>query len=300
MPSTQPYTPTFDFATDAAPADLVNSAALQTQLQAISANIADFLTAAGLVITDSDDLANGIVRIVNLHPELATYIQSAISGSIATQALTFKYPARVAKATDQTLFGLPVVDGIQLVEGDRVMLVGQTNPVENGLWVAHNPATPVFLGVWSRPTDLPAAGTVGSGWAVIIRQGTALGSTVWMPIAGGTPLPVVGTDNLTFFQLFGPFPVTVAHGGTGSSTAAGARSNLAAPGKFVATITGDGVTTTFSVNHALGTASIFATVLDATGNVVQVDLQALNTTHVVVVFATAPVNAATFTVVVMG
>lgn len=57
------------------------------------------------------------------------------------QGLAPKDPA-VAVATAQdgniTLSGLPVIDDLTtLVDGDRVLLTAQTDPIENGLWVVH-------------------------------------------------------------------------------------------------------------------------------------------------------------------
>ena len=47
-------------------------------------------------------------------------------------------PAIVVSTTDigSPPAGLQTIDGVTLVAGNRVLLVGQTNPVENGLWLA--------------------------------------------------------------------------------------------------------------------------------------------------------------------
>jgi hypothetical protein len=100
--------------------------------------------------------------------------------------------------------------------------------------------------------------------------------------------------------------LTVANGGTGSSTAAGARANLGAVGKYSTTITGNNSTTVFTVTHSLGLATkrdftytmfqtdsgtdvpTFATVLGSTVNAITVK------------FGTAPTSSETFYITVIG
>lgn len=301
MPSTPPYVPTFNFAQDPAPQDLVNAVALQTQLQLIAANIADLITSLGVSIRDDNTLTDQLVRIRNLHPELADYINTVLTGTVVTNAVAYYYPVRAASiANVASLVGLQTVDGVALAEGDRVLLKDQTTTSQNGLWVVHAIGGPVVTGIWSRATDLPAGSDSGSGWGVQVSEGANNAETAWMILAGGSPLPVVGTDALTFFPIFSPYPVSIAHGGTGATTAAGARAALGAAGKATGAIVGDGVTTTFVVTHTLNTQDVVVSVRDATGNMQLADIVAVSVTQVSVTFVTAPVNLEALSVTVIG
>ncbi len=97
--------------------------------------------------------------------------------------------------------------------------------------------------------------------------------------------------------------VAVADGGTGSGTAAGARQNLAVPGRFGFAFLGDGTTTTFSNNHGLTLgASIYAIVgviEDSTGKVVIADCT-VTSTAVQVSFAVAPVASKQYNVLMVA
>jgi len=53
-------------------------------------------------------------------------------------------------------------------------LVGQTNPIENGLWL-------VQAGVWTRPTDFATGSTAGQAYVFNKRQGRCkMEDLVWL------------------------------------------------------------------------------------------------------------------------
>jgi hypothetical protein len=104
--------------------------------------------------------------------------------------------------------------------------------------------------------------------------------------------------------------IAVADGGTGSSTASGARTNLAdTTAGFttstpvlarVAAQTITGVATSFDIDHNFGTRDVTVQVYDATSyDTVFCDVARTSTTRVVVTFAAAP-GAASYRVVVTG
>ena len=304
MPSTAPYVPQHQFGTDTAAQDQIDAAALDTELRLISANIAAILNALGVSIRDDDTLTDLLVRIRNLHPELSTYLQSAISGTIATQSLNYHYPVVAATTANVvTPYGLQTIDGVALAEGDRVLLKDQTIANQNGIWVVHDFGGPVPSGLWTRDTDLPAGLPCGSGWGVVVRGGTINGGTVWAIVAGGagSQQPVVGTDPLAFFSIFGVFPVPISKGGTGASTAAAAADNLGLPTKAVGTITGDGVTTLFYVTHNLNTENLIAGFQGASGAGADLDdWSAVDMNRIAVQFVTPPALGEAITVTMIG
>lgn len=99
--------------------------------------------------------------------------------------------------------------------------------------------------------------------------------------------------------------IAIAHGGTGASTAAGARTNLGATTKYTANnpeLTPAGDTVTWTVNHALGDEDVLVQVRDAsTGETVEVQVVLSDTNNVVLSWnSTTTVTAATYRVVVIG
>lgn len=83
--------------------------------------------------------------------------------------------------------------------------------------------------------------------------------------------------------------IGLAFGGTGATTAVGARANLGATGKFSQTI-GDGVTTTYNINHNLNTQDVVVMVREASTPFTKVDAQinVMDANTVVVTFGAIP------------
>lgn len=103
--------------------------------------------------------------------------------------------------------------------------------------------------------------------------------------------------------------VAIAHGGTGASSAADARDNLAATtsgltgttlARVAATDVGDSTNVSFSVVHNFGTQDVIVQIYDKTTyDTVIADVVRTNTSTVTVTFATAP-NTNAYRVVVTG
>jgi hypothetical protein len=93
----------------------------------------------------------------------------------------------------------------------------------------------------------------------------------------------------------------IANGGTNASSAAAARTNLGAVGKFAADITGDGSTTAFAVTHNLGTKDVHVQIFEVTTDaLVWVDTVRTSTNVVTVTFAVAPAVSKVYRAVVMA
>jgi len=104
--------------------------------------------------------------------------------------------------SNQVLSGEPLIDGVTILAGDRVLLTGQTDPTENGIWE-------VSVFTWSRPSNF-RGGTSASRAQVFVVGGDtyAGGSWVCTSTAGldvisdpfFLPDPIVG-GVLTWAQL---------------------------------------------------------------------------------------------------
>ena len=100
------------------------------------------------------------------------------------------WPCELALLENKVLTGLPVIDGVQVVEGARVLVAGQTNPAENGIYIAR-------LGQWDRSNDWNEATDVTSGSLVAVISGDADGGLY----QGFFPCPLsVGSTPVSFIQ----------------------------------------------------------------------------------------------------
>jgi hypothetical protein len=97
-------------------------------------------------------------------------------------------PVRVVATTDTALSGLPMIDGVAVASGDRVLLTAQASGAQNGVYAA-------AAGSWSRATseddiwDMPP----GTGW--IVREGTTYAGSYWR--FNSPDSYTLGTDAIT-------------------------------------------------------------------------------------------------------
>lgn len=102
----------------------------------------------------------------------------------------------VASIVNETLTGLTTpVDGITLKDGDRVLVKAQTNPAENGIYVASATA-------WSRAADLDESLEV-AGSFVHVSSGNTLSDTNWSCTVVSNTY-VIGTDPMLWVEGANP------------------------------------------------------------------------------------------------
>lgn len=133
----------------------------------------DQLFTDNLYINTAGDTMVGtlVLSAVPTNPNDAVY-KSYVD--MLASGFTFKLQARVLSYDNlASLSGLPVIDTVQLVEGDRVLVVGQTNQVQNGIWIAHAAA-------WTRATDADAEKEIKKGVLLTVGEGTRFNDTVWI------------------------------------------------------------------------------------------------------------------------
>jgi len=213
-----------------------------------------------------------------------------------------KDPVRVVATTNITVATPGAsIDGVSLSAGDRVLLTAQTTTLQNGIYVWNGSATPMTrstdadaaLEIQDGTTVAVADGTKAGS---IYVQTAAVGSNapgasvseVWTQFS--TPSSLIGTANrisITGNQVdidaayvgqssittlgtittgvWNGTDVAVADGGTGSSTAAGARTNLgAAQAGYYSLLGALTAGTPLTVTHSLNTERCIAQVRDAT------------------------------------
>jgi hypothetical protein len=127
---------------------------------------------------------------------------------------------------NQTLSGLSATaDGVVLnTDNMRVLCVGQTNRIENGVWLVHSTA-------WTRPSDYAAASNQ-IGTVVTPSSGTRYTGSAWlcavMPAIVGTDptawacapswLPPPSGSSTQFLNAAGSWATPEGGGGGGSGS----------------------------------------------------------------------------------
>lgn len=159
---------------------------------------------------------------------LGLVIGTDVAAQSSLDQFDWKASCRVCATTNVVIASAlengDTVDGVVLSTGDRVLLTGQTAGAENGIYVA------VASGAASRATDASVSAEVTAGMAVAVTEGTSNGDAIWL-LTTNDPI-TLDTTALVFTKIGaggytpGGTDVAVADGGTGSSTASGARTNL--------------------------------------------------------------------------
>jgi len=115
------------------------------------------------------------------------YVDSVAAGLKPTDPVMM-----VEVSSNQTLSGLPTIDGIATIAGDRVLLNAQSNGVENGIWV-------VDTGSWTRPADF-ATGDNAASVFVFVEKGTTYQDTGWT-CTTDEPNAIIDTNTLNWSQV---------------------------------------------------------------------------------------------------
>lgn len=172
----------------------------------------------------------------------------------------WKAPVRCVSTSNITLSGTQTIDGVSVVDGDRVLVAGQTTASANGIYV-------VSASTWARAVDFDESSESIAGTVVWANEGTANGDVFWALTTNGTI--TLGSTSLVFTRT--PAPA------------------VAALTKYSATI-GDGSTTSFTVTHNLNSQDALAIVRQASSPFEQVfpDVRFTTANSCTIVFAAAP------------
>ena len=135
-------------------------------------------------------------------------------------------PVRTASRVNVNLAAVPsTINGVTMANNDRVLLAGQTDPIENGIYVWNTGPT------LTRATDMAASSSVFRGTAVVAVTGVAgvdTGST-WM-LNNSAQSSTVGTHGLTWAMM--------GYRGYGTSSTRPAATQVMPGGTFFNTFTG--------------------------------------------------------------
>lgn len=114
-----------------------------------------------------------------------------------------KSSCRVTTTSNITLSGSApnTYDGITLVANDRILVQGQTDGTQNGIYFVSILGTG-SNGTWTRATDAQYAYSLSPGVVIYIEEGTANGNRFYVINTPGNI--VIGTTSITFTSFNGP------------------------------------------------------------------------------------------------
>jgi hypothetical protein len=98
-----------------------------------------------------------------------------------------------------------IIDTFVLTVGNRVLLVSQSTPSQNGIYVVTNAGSSTNPWVLTRSTDFDGSTTITAGLYVFVTNGNTYSNTGWILTGSGsgTVWPgalVIGTDPVTFVE----------------------------------------------------------------------------------------------------
>ena len=148
---------------------------------------------------------------LNMGSNLISNVAAPVSGTDAANknyvdnvaaGLTWKNSVVAATTSNVDLAtgGLLTVDGVTVADGDRVLVMNQTNAEDNGIYIAGT-------GAWTRATDMDSLTPIDeiNGAAVYVEQGTVhadAGYTVTSQVS------TLGTDPIEWTQFNGASAIT--------------------------------------------------------------------------------------------
>lgn len=125
------------------------------------------------------------------------YVDSVASGLDAKQSV------RVATTGNITLAGTQTIDGVGVMNGQRVLVKNQTTGSQNGIYV-------VAAGAWSRAADLDEPAELTGGVFVFVEEGTVNGDTGWV-VTSNNPI-TLGTDPVVWTQFSASATISAGYG----------------------------------------------------------------------------------------
>ena len=166
--------------------------------------------------------------------------------------LDYKQATRVVTTTNIALTGgaPSLVDGVTLVQNDRVLVTGQTTGSQNGLYYVATVGTG-SNGTWTRTSDGDANGEIEAGMIIMVTEGSVYHDTQWKLI---TDNPInIGVTTLDFTQNY-----------SANSISSGT-SNVVVSSNANVTISSAGVANVLTVSS---TGTVIVGTLSVTGNIV--------------------------------
>lgn len=105
-------------------------------------------------------------------------------------SIAIKVPCRATTTANITLSGEQTIDGIAIVDGDRVLVKNQTDGIENGIYECDT-------GTWARTKDWDGTNDIKKGTLIFVHSGTA--NSGWWYVSTADPI-TIDTTSVTIAQ----------------------------------------------------------------------------------------------------
>lgn len=226
---------------------------------------------------------------------------------LASAGIDSKPSVRLVTTTNISLSGNQTIDGVNTVDGDRILVRSQTTSSQNGVYVASS-------GAWGRATDADQNYELTPGAFWFVEEGTTYGKTQWR--IENTGSITIGTTPITINQFGAASTYTASDGlslvgsvfsvkldtssGLVVSSSGLKIDNTSVVRKFSSTF-GDGSSTSFVVTHGLSNQDCIASVRSATIPYAEVvaDILYTSTNTLTISFASAP-SVSAYKIVIFG
>ena len=148
-------------------------------------------TTFGAIMVDNNSiLINEYGIISGQNVDLTNYATIDYANGISS-GLVFKNSVRVATISNITLSGLFLIDGVLIIENDRVLVKDQSNKIENGIYLSKS-------GSWLRASDFDS-NTAIKGSFVFVENGDLNANTSF--VCSNNSSIVIDTTEILFTKF---------------------------------------------------------------------------------------------------
>lgn len=193
-------------------------------------------------------------------------------------SIALKAPVRVRTTANISLSGLQTIDGVLVEEYDRVLVMNQSNGVENGIYIASS-------GTWDRAPDFDGLYDADEGTMVRVNQGT-VHHDKWFECSSSDF--TIGEDVITFSDS-GSAVALAAAAAASAAAAAVSESNAAASATTASTQATNAATSATNSSNSATAAATSAT--NASNSATAASTSATNASNSATAAATSATNA---------
>ena len=273
---------------------------LATVVQGYSLNL--FAVPSGNISMNSYNINLLADPVLSTDAATKNYVDNSVQSSAA--GISSKPSVLCIAVSNITLSGIQTIDSVSAVVGSRVLVVGQSIGTQNGVYV-------VSSGSWSRASNENTSSEMTPGAFWYVEQGAVYAMSQW--ILENSGVITIGTTSIVINQFGAGALYSAGNGlslnGTQFSVNSGngiivdgssTRVDTTVVARKYSVSIGDGVSTSYTVTHNLGTTDVHVTIKNiSTTYIAYTDVTTPSSNTVVIYFAVAP-SSNSYRVTVIG